>query len=92
LAKQGVKVSPKDLKLKQNAATDQQLASALTTSTYDETYIGIMQQGLNSYASSLKQLYDTSHSTSVRSLTSKYYNQTQLLISQIPYAQQGLQQ
>lgn len=92
LGKRGVKVSPKDLRLKQNATTDQQLASAKTTSTFDSVYTQIMQQSLNDYANTLKQMHDTSKSKSERELTSDYYTQTQLLISQVPYAQQSLTQ
>lgn len=91
LKKQGVNVSTKELSLKQNASTDQQLANAEATSTYDQVFDQLMQQQLSSYAGALKQLYNKTRSASVRSLTSNYYSQTEKILSQIPLAeaQQG---
>ena len=91
LAENGTDVDPKDLKLKQNAATDQQLTSAKTTSTFDLVFSQIMQNQLEGYASYLKQLHARAASKSERDMMSKYYEQTQLLISQIPYAQDKIQ-
>jgi hypothetical protein len=91
LANHGTAVGSKDLTLKQNASTDQQFATAKVTSTFDSVFTQIMQDGLTSYAGNLKQLYNTTTNTTVKELTSTYYEQTQLLISQIPYTQQSIQ-
>lgn len=91
LSSKGTKISAKDLKLKQNATTDQQLASAKSTSTYDLTYAQIMQTQLTNYSNSLKALYDKTKSKTEQSILSDFYTQTQLLISQIPYTQGNLQ-
>jgi hypothetical protein len=91
LAANGTEVDPKDLKLKQNASTDQQLASAKTTSTFDLVFSQIMQTELDSYANDLKQLHARAATKTERDMMSKYYEQTQLLISQIPYTQDKIQ-
>lgn len=91
LAKNKVKVDQKQLALKQNALTDQQLASAKTTSTFDLVFSQLMQTQLESYAKDLKQLNSKATSKTESDLTSTFYAQTQLLISQIPYTQDRIQ-
>jgi hypothetical protein len=91
LAKNGTEVGEKDLKLKQNASTDQQLTSAKTTSTFDLVFAQIMEDELNTYSNDLKQLYGKGASKTERDLMSSFYEQTQLLISQIPYTQDKLE-
>ena len=83
----GVKMGAKELALKQDATSDQKLAAAKTTSTYDQTYITIAQASLTSYANYLKQLTTKTNSQSERDRMSEYNRQVQLLISQIPYTQ-----
>lgn len=90
MAKRGVTVNDKELVLKQNATTDQELASARTTSTFDSVFTGIMQDELTAYANDLKTIYSNATSKSEKELMSDYYEQTQLLISQIPYTQQKI--
>lgn len=91
LKKNGVKVGTKELALKQNATTDQQLASAKSTSTYDLTYSQLMQTQLTDYANAVKTLNGKAASKAESDMTSDFYTQTQLLISQIPYAQNAIQ-
>jgi hypothetical protein len=91
LSRHGVSLKSKDLKLKQNAATDRQLASAKATSTFDLVFSQIMQQELQSYASTLKKLYSSSSTQKEKDLLSSDYSDVQLLISQIPYTQQSIQ-
>lgn len=83
----GVKVDQKQLGLKQNATTDQQLASAKTTSTFDLVFSQLIQAQLEDYAKSLKQLNSVASNKTESDLTSTFYEQTQLLIAQIPYTQ-----
>jgi hypothetical protein len=87
LANNGTKISTKDLKIKQSAATDQELASAVTTSTFDSVFIQVLQSQLNSYSASLKQLYITTKNKEVKNLTANDFRQVQLLINQVPYVQ-----
>lgn len=91
LAENGTTVGEKDLKLKQNASTDQQLTSAKTTSTFDLVFSQIMQNELTTYANDLKALYSRAPTKTERDLMSSYYEQTQLLISQIPYTQESIE-
>jgi hypothetical protein len=91
LAENGTTIDPKDLKLKQNASTDQQLTSAKTTSTFDLVFSQIMQNELTTYANDLKQLHARASSTTEKDMMSSYYEQTQLLISQIPYTQDTIE-
>lgn len=92
LAQNGVKVDQKELGLKQNAQTDQQLSSAKTTSTFDLVFSQIMQDELDTYAKNLKVLNSRAANQTESDLTSTFYTQTQLLISQIPYTQDRIQE
>jgi hypothetical protein len=87
LGKNGVKVGEKQLALKQNAETDKKFASAKATSTFDAAFTQVMEDSLNSYATTLKQMTALAPSTTQRDQLSDYYKQTQQLISQIPYTQ-----
>ncbi len=91
LAKNGVSVDEKQLALKQNAQTDQQLASAKTTSTFDLVFTQLMQTELEAYARDLKTLNSKAANKTESDLTSDFYKQTQLLIAQIPYTQDRVQ-
>lgn len=84
LKKDGVKLSTKQLKIKESVAVDQQLTNAQSTSDYDTVFIQIIQNQLQSYESLLKQLNGQTKSTTEKSLTFTYYQQTQLLLTQIP--------
>ncbi len=85
------KVGKKELALKQKATSDQQLTSAKQTSTYDTAFTKLAEQELNSYANELKTLFDQAATDKDRELMSDFYEQTQLLIAQIPYAQDGIE-
>lgn len=85
------KISKKELSLKQNASTDQQLATAKATSTFDATITKIIETELNNYANELKKLFEIAKTDKERDMMSDYYKQTQLLIAQIPYTQDGIE-
>jgi hypothetical protein len=91
ISQSGTTVGEKDLTLKQNAATDQQFAAAKATSTFDLVFAQIMQDELTAYANSLKQLHGTTGNATEKNMLSTYYEQTQLLISQIPYTQDSIE-
>lgn len=91
LAKNNVEIDKKQLTLKQNAITDQQLASAKSTSTFDLVFSQLMQTELENYAKDLKQLNGKAANKTESDITSTFYSQTQLLISQIPYTQDRIQ-
>jgi len=90
LAKNGVKTNSKELALKQNATNDQKLASAKATSTYDKAFTEITQAELQKYSNLLKQLSTKATTQDERIRLGDYYQQSQLLLSQIPYTNQSL--
>lgn len=90
LTRNGTKVGDKQLTLKQKAETDQKLATAKSTSTFDTTFTGLLEDSLNDYANELKQLSALGGSTAERNRLADYYQQTQLLLSRIPYAQERI--
>lgn len=91
LQSEGRKVGTKELAFKQNATTDQQFATAKQTSTFDLVYSQTVQKELQDYSSTLKQLFNASTNSTVRTMLSTDYQQAQLLISQVPYTQQNIQ-
>lgn len=91
LAGNGKEVSKEELVLKQNAQTDLQFKTAKSTSTFDLVFSKVMQNELTSYANILKQLFNTSKNPREREMLGKYYEQTQLLISQVPYTQESIE-
>ncbi len=91
LAGMGVEVAKKELALKQDATTDQKFATAKSTSTYDQTFTEIIQTELTGYANSLKALNELAATAEDRDRMGDYYQQTQLLISQIPYTQDSIE-
>jgi len=84
MARNGTKVSSKQLKLKQDAKTDQKFTLAKQTSTFDAVFSKTMQTQLQSYAADLKELFDVATSENQRTLLSTDYTQAQLLLSQVP--------
>jgi hypothetical protein len=90
LATHGKDVGKKEIVLKQNAQTDLQFKTAKATSTFDLVYSQTMQNQLTAYANTLKELFSKTTKTTERELLGKYYEQTQLLISQIPYTQESI--
>jgi hypothetical protein len=91
LAKNGRALGDKENALKQNAKTDQQFTTAKATSTFDLVFSQVMQNELTSYAASVKQLFNKTTNKDIRDQLSDYYEQTQLLISQIPYTQESIE-
>lgn len=91
LATHGKTVGGKELALKQNARTDQQFRAAEATSTFDLVFSQTMQNQLTTYASTLKQLHAAASGKAEREMLSGYYEQTQQLISQIPYTQDTIE-
>lgn len=87
LGQNGVKVGPKELALKQNAQTDQKFTSAKATSTFDPTFTDIIESELTTYSATLKALFAKATTQKERDWLGDYYQQTQQLISQVPYTQ-----
>ncbi len=89
----GGKKPPKDkeLNLKQDATVDQQFTSAKATSSFDRTFATVMQKKLTEYADTVKQMQATTKSQIEKDLLTNYYQDAQLLISQIPYTQKQIE-
>jgi len=90
LAQHGRVLGEKEGTLKQNARTDQQFTTAKATSTFDLVYSQVMQNLLTTYATDLKQVFNTTQNPETKKLLGTYYEETQLLISQIPYTQDSI--
>lgn len=91
LTKNGRQLGEKENTLKQNAQTDRQFTTAKSTSTFDLVFSQVMQNELTTYANNLKQLFSKTTNKETRDQLSDYYEQTQLLISQIPYTQESIE-
>lgn len=84
LAANGGEVGEDQRAALQNAATDQQLEAAKTNSTFDKTFLQIMQTYLQEYATTMQGNFDDSKSDQEQELLSKQYKEVQLLIEQLP--------
>lgn len=82
----GQKVSTKELGLKVNPQTQQQLTSAVTSGNYDSTFQSLLQSQLNSYQLALKQAYAKAPGPKGRQLLSDDYNQANLMLTQLKQA------
>jgi len=82
LADNHIKLGTKQLALKQNAQTTKQLSDAVATSSFDSTFVTVIQSQLGTYAQALKTAYNTNPGPKGRQLLSAQYNGAQLLIEQ----------
>jgi hypothetical protein len=87
LAKGGTNLGGKTLALKQSATVDNQLNGALNSSTFDATFLGVMQTQLNTYATDLQYAYQAAKSDAVRQVLTNEYNDSKLLMQQLNTAQ-----
>lgn len=82
LSESGYSPDPKQLPLKQDPATDNQLSAAVSSSTFDVTYDGIMERALQNYMTNLSNAYDSSGENTQKVLKSNY-NHANLLLKQL---------
>ncbi|MGZ6005072.1 MAG: hypothetical protein ACXWLH_02880, partial [Candidatus Saccharimonadales bacterium] len=80
LKKSGHKISDKQLALKTNSATDQQLDAASANSTFDATFTKLITDELNSYRTSLQSDYRLATSTNEKVLLQDSFNSVSLLL------------
>ncbi len=90
--KKGTEVSEKELALKQDAKTDLLLKEAKQTSTYDITLSQILEESLRNYSNSANSLFKLTTNEAEQTLLSNNYSQTQLLISQVPYTRDAIEE
>ncbi len=83
LAQNGQKVSTTSLTLKRSTAADTQLTTALANSTYDTTFITIIQNDLISYEKALQTAYNANPGPKGRTILSNQFDGASLLLKQI---------
>lgn len=82
LAKNGTKLGAKQLALKKSNTTDDALAAAKSSGTYQSTYISTMQQQLQTYQTDVQKTYQAAASATDKALLKKYYDNSTLLLEQ----------
>lgn len=90
LQKQGSKLTTKTLTLKKSATTDTQLTTARQTSTFDSTFVHIMQNSLVSYNTLLEQTLSRASGTNEKKLLNAEISVANALLQQVP-TQESLQ-
>ncbi len=83
LGAQKIKLTLKQLALKQSSTTDNQLKLATQNSTYDVVYTQVLQHELQGYASELKTAYGKVTGTNAKTLLKQEYGDAQKLIAQL---------
>ncbi len=84
LSERGVEVDDRRLELKKNDASDQRLTAALSTNTFGAAFLEIMGIYFNDYLALLEADFTKSSDTEQQELISKHYQQTRLLVEQLP--------
>ncbi len=87
LASHGTKLTPKELALGKDAKSDQLLASAKATNTYDDTLLQVMSDDLTAYQVQLQATFKKATSKTLKADLQKYYSTTVLLAEQLKTAQ-----
>lgn len=82
LAQNGTSVNGQVLQARQSSLTDKTLKNAQTSGTYDQTYISIAREQLQSYVQALKTAYHNAPTKAEQQLLQDTYDQAQLLITQ----------
>lgn len=82
LAKNGKKLTKKQLALKQSATTDSTLQAAASSGTYDSTFISVLQTQLKTYQTSLSQAFKGASSASEKALLKGEFDNATLLLEQ----------
>jgi hypothetical protein len=83
LAKNGAKLSDKQLGLKHSAQNDQNLTTALSAGVYDQTFNGIMKTEMTSYARDLTTAYKSTKGITGRKLLKADYSSALVFLSRI---------
>ena len=84
LGRQGRTVPTKELQLKEDSKTDQQLTAAHESSTFDVTYAKLMRTQLEAYSALVKTTYNRTHNKTESALLNDNYDEAQLLLKQWP--------
>ena len=87
---QGHKLSTKTLSLKKSTTTDTQLTNALQTSTFDSTFVQLMQNSLVSYNTELEQVLGSATGVNEKKILNADSSYANALLQQVP-TQESLQ-
>lgn len=90
LKKQGTKLSTKTLTLKKNTTTDKQLTNASQTSTFDSTFVQIMQNSLVAYNTLLEQSLNRASGANEKKILNADIASANALLQMVP-TQESLQ-
>jgi hypothetical protein len=85
----GHKVGQKELNLKISNTTDQDLTTAETAGTYNQTFDQIATTQINTYLSDLNSAYNLTKGPKGRALLTSDFNQAKLLLTQINALEQN---
>lgn len=83
LTEEGRKLSKEELALGQNAETDQELETARTSGTFDETYQEVLQNLLVSYGNQIEAAFNQSQDDDEKALLASQYQSVVLLLEQL---------
>lgn len=83
LAKQEIKINPKQLSAGRKTETDQTLTTAEKNGRFDDAFVQTMRAELEGYQKTLKAAYDGSPSKSIREALNADYQQVTLLLEDI---------
>jgi hypothetical protein len=81
LAKNKKKVSPKEIAIYTNTATDTAVVSADQNNNLSEYYDSYLKKSLTTYQSSIKTAFDTSNGPNLRAILQNFSNSNQILLS-----------
>ena len=90
LTSHGVKLSSQQLALKQNSRTDSALSAAAASSTYDTTFLNVMQGDMNTYISDIKVAYAASSNPQEKQVLQTDYHDVELLQLQLTNAKNNV--
>ena len=83
MASEGGKPSSKELSATKDTATDAELNNSIESSSFDVTFIGIMQSQLKSYQAALQSAFTSTNNLNEKLLLSNDYKAAGLLLTQI---------
>ncbi len=86
LAKNGTKITAKQLIVKQNNTTDATLDTASQNGSYDVAFAQAMQTELTNYQSEIRTAYNATKNKTLRNYLNADFTQAGLLLKQVPPA------
>lgn len=82
MEQKGMSVSEKDIELSEDSATDKTLEDARATSSYDSTFIQLMNDQLTGYLAALRTTYQNTSNRDIKATLQELYDDGVLLLTQ----------